>query len=56
MNKEVWSVIYWDKGEEPVISLFNTEKAARKRYEYFKPNYDGCCVDKCNIYSNFLID
>ena len=35
MNKEVWSVIYWDNGEEPIISLFDNEEAARKCYEYF---------------------
>lgn len=50
MNKEVWSVIYWDKDEEPIISLFNNEEAARKCYE----NHNGCCIDKCNIFSNFL--
>ena len=55
MNKEVWSVIYWDEGEEPIISLFDNEEAARKCYEYFKPNHDGCCIDKCSIFSNFLV-
>ena len=55
MNKEAWSVIYWDEGEEPVISLFDNEEAARKCYEYFKLNRDGCCIDECNIYSDFLV-
>ena len=54
MNKEAWSVIYWDEGEEPIISLFDNEEAARKCYEYFKTNHDGCCIDKCNIFSDFL--
>jgi len=54
-SNTVWIVTYWDNGDEPVVSPFNNEDAARKCYEYFKTCHDGCCIDKCDIFSNFSL-
>ena len=55
-SKKAWSVIYWDKGEEPVVTLFDNEEAANNCYKYFKLHHDGCCIDECSIFSNFSIN
>lgn len=54
-KKEAWSVVYWDNGKEPVITLFDNEESARNCYDYFKLHHDGCCIDKCNIFSKFSL-
>ena len=55
LAQEIWSVVYWDDGEEPVTTLFDNEESAKRCYTYFKMYHDGCCIDKCSIFSNFLI-
>lgn len=52
---KIWSVIYWDDGEEPVVSLFNNEESANQCYKYFKTCHKGCCIDECDVFSEFFV-
>lgn len=53
VKSKIYIVTYWDKDEEPVVSPFNNKDAAYKCYNYFKEIHDGCCIDKCNVFSSF---
>ena len=52
---EIWIVTYWDKDVEPVVTAFNNKEVAEKCYKHFAGCHEGCCIDKCKVYSNFFL-
>jgi len=50
----VWIVTYWDFDQEPVVTPFNNRENTEKCWAYFKEIHDGCCLDECEVFSNFL--
>lgn len=54
MNK-VWVVTYRDRCEEPVVTLFDNEDAAKDCYKEFKKEHWGAWIDEAPIYSNFSV-
>ena len=56
--RPVWIVTYWDDDEEPTVTVFDNEEAARSCYEYFKSHvnqHKGCCIDKEDICCKFKV-
>lgn len=51
----VWVVTYWDKGKEPIVTVFDNRKAAEYCYMAFKDSHDGCCIDETMLYHSFTI-
>lgn len=51
----VYVVTLWNNGEEPVVTVFSDEDAARAYMAFCKNNYDGACVDECPVYSKFIV-
>lgn len=47
----VWVVTYWDEGMEPVVTVFNNQKAAQECYSCFSLEHNAC-IDKAFIYSS----
>lgn len=54
-QQKIWVVTYWDKGEEPVVTVFNNRKAAENCYKAFKDSHDGCCIDETMLYHSITI-
>lgn len=54
-QKKIWVVTYWDKGEEPTVTVFDNRKAAKHCYKAFKGSHDGCCIDETMLYHSFTI-
>ena len=50
---KVFVVTYWDKEQEPVVTVFVDREAAEKCLAYFVPRHYGCCLDECPLYSEF---
>lgn len=46
----VWVVTYWDEGCEPVVTVFNNQKAAQQCHYCFSLEHN-CCIDKAQIFS-----
>ncbi len=54
-QKKIWVVTYWDKGEEPIVTVFNNRKAAEYCYKAFKDSHVECCIDETMLYHSFTI-
>lgn len=54
MNK-VWVVTYRDRCEEPVVTLFDNEDAAKDCYKEFKKEHWGAWIDEAPVYSKFTV-
>lgn len=51
----IYIVTYWDKGKEPVVTVFDNRDAAESCYRAFRDSYDGCCIDESTLYHSFLV-
>ena len=51
----VYVVTYWDKGEEPTVTVFNNEFSAHQYYDYIKDKHFGSCIDDCPVYHLFNV-
>lgn len=54
--KAVFAVTYYDDGEDPVVTLFDNEPAARKCFDYFCGEHDRVNIDAAPIFTAFIID
>lgn len=59
MQMVIYVVTYWDFTEdikeEPVVTVFDNEEAAKKCYEHFKKYYSACVLDETLLYSSFEV-
>lgn len=52
----VFVVTYYDKEEdEPTVTVFSNEEAAKKYYEFMICKHDITSIDECPIYNKFII-
>lgn len=55
MNK-VFVISYQDKNnEEPTVTVFSEENAAKSCFDFFKNNHARCWMDEVPVYSKFNI-
>lgn len=53
--KTVWIVTYIEnEGEEPIVTAFDNEEAAKKCFDHFRSKY-VTYIDCAPVYHNFLI-
>ena len=50
----VYVVTYYDMSDT-VVTCFNNKENAYKCYQYFSDKYKNVTIDKCEVYTNFII-
>lgn len=53
MEPMVYTVAYYDYGNEANVRIFSTEKEAEKCYEYYRSRYDCVSMSLCGIYDKW---
>ena len=52
---KVWVVTYCNNGDEPVVTVFDNEGAAKYMYSVFIGAYDKVCIDQVAVYHAFKV-
>ena len=54
--KYMYVVSWYDNGDfYPTITVFNNQESAKKCLSYFEKIHNHICIDKCPIYTHFLV-
>lgn len=54
MNSTVYVVTMYDPGDEPILTSFNNEEAAKACCKYFESRYIRCYYEAMPLYSTFI--
>ena len=52
---KVWVVTYYNYGNDPIVTVFDNEGAAKYMYSEYIGNYDKVSVDQVPVYHAFKI-
>lgn len=53
--KSIFVVTYWNTGEEPTVTAFDNQEAAKACFNYFNDIDVNCCLDETHLYSTFNV-